>query len=320
MTRQTLQPEASKAPEASTTPEGVEPPASFAAAQTAGLGSAPLKRDWVNTNFIVFAHLMAIGSIVYMSAVHFSWWSLGLGFLWFAFCGLAITGGYHRLFSHPTYKARRPLRAFYLFFGAASVQNSALKWSADHRRHHAHTDTDKDPYNIKRGFWWAHMGWIFFKAEKPYDERSVRDLASDPLVRFQDRYYVPLAVFAAAGAPLLLGFLWGDPIGALLCAGFLRLVIQWHSTACVNSVAHTTGSREFSDQISARDSFWTAIITLGEGYHNFHHKFPMDYRNGIKWFQLDPTKWFIWTSSKVGLTRDLRRTPDARIESARNAG
>ncbi len=276
------------------------------------------ERDWVNILFLGSAHALALFAIVYMAAVQFSWWTFGLGTLWAGLCGLAITGGYHRCFSHPTHKASWLLRAFYLAFGAASVQNSALKWSADHRIHHARTDKDEDPYNISRGFWWAHIGWILWR-DRSESVVGVHDLEADPLVRFQHRWYVPLATAFGFVLPACLGFLWGDPIGALLVAGFLRLVLQWHSTFSVNSVAHTLGSRPFNQLSSARDSFWTAIITLGEGYHNFHHRFPMDYRNGARWYHLDPTKWFLWTSARFGLTRDLRRTPKERIRAARTA-
>jgi len=278
----------------------------------------PRKLDWTNILFIGATHLVAVFAVVYMAAIHFSWWTLGLGLLWFAFCGFAITGGYHRLFSHPSHKAHWLLRAFHVFFGAASAQNSALKWSSDHRIHHSRTDTDEDPYNIKRGFMWAHIYWIFY--EDVSDELvGVKDLQQDLLLRFQHRYYIPLAIFSGVVFPGLLGMLWGDPIGAVLVAGFLRLVLQWHATFAVNSVAHAIGSQPYSLKDSSRDSFWTALVTLGEGYHNFHHKFQLDYRNGLRWYQFDPTKWAIWTLSHLGITRDLRRTSVVQIERARQA-
>ena len=269
-------------------------------------GDRPRQLDWTNILVILAAHVVAALAIPYMVFVQFSWWTVGLAFLWFACSGLAITGGYHRLFAHPTYKANRALRLFYLFFGAGSVQNSALKWSADHRVHHAHTDTDKDPYNIERGFWWAHIAWVFYK-DADSDLGNVRDLKRDELITWQHENYVALALIAGLVVPALLGLLWGDPLGALLVAGVLRLVVQWHATFSVNSFAHWWGSRPHSTKTSARDSFWVALITLGEGYHNFHHRFPMDYRNGFRWFHFDPTKWIVWTLSKVGVTRNLRR-------------
>ncbi len=273
--------------------------------------------NWLNVIFIATAHLLAIFAIIYMAMIQFSWGSVALGLVWLAASSVSITGGYHRLFSHPTYKARWGLRLFYLCFGAAGIQNSALKWSIDHRIHHKETDTDLDPYNIERGFWWAHILWIFYKDEREPDLSLAKDLTADPLVMFQDRFYLPLVALFTAVLPFSLGLLWGDPWGALLIAGFLRLVLQWHATFSVNSFTHLIGTRPFSIDNSSRDSFWTALITLGEGYHNFHHKFQIDYRNGIRWYHFDPTKWFVFSLSKVGITSDLKRTTRERIERAK---
>src|SRR5688572_4870005 len=268
--------------------------------------------DWTNLLFLIVGHLMAGLAIVWLALVQAHPLTLALGAVWFALCGVSITGGYHRLFAHPTYRAHRALRLFYLLFGAAAVQNSALKWSADHRIHHGKTDREEDPYNIRRGFWWAHIGWVWHRDPAEIDLGSVKDLRGDPLIVWQDRYYVLLAVVFCGLVPLGLGFLWGDPIGAVLVAGFLRLVAQWHATFAVNSFAHYIGTQPYSTANSARDSVWTALISMGEGYHNFHHKFQADYRNGVRWYHFDPTKWFVWTMEKVGVTSDLRRaTPEA---------
>ncbi|MDH4147346.1 MAG: fatty acid desaturase [Acidimicrobiia bacterium] len=274
------------------------------------------EKDWVNISVIGAAHLLALAGVAWLVFVAASPWTVALGLVWFALCGMGITGGYHRLFAHKSYRASWPVRLFYLCFGAAAVQNSALKWSSDHRVHHAFTDRDGDPYNIRRGFFWAHMGWILFK-DPNVQRDNVRDLAADPLVRFQDRFYIPLAILFGAVLPWCLGWIWGDPWGALLVAGFLRLVLEWHATFFVNSLAHTLGSQPYCRVGSARDSFITAIVTLGEGYHNFHHRFQADYRNGVRWYQLDPTKWLVWSLSKVGLTSELRRTPPQAIERAK---
>lgn len=273
--------------------------------------------SWTNLLFLAGAHVLALAAVAWLVLVGASPWTIGLGCLWFALCGVSITGGYHRLFAHPTYRASAALRAFYLVFGAASVQNSALKWSSDHRTHHARTDREDDPYNIRRGFWWAHIGWVLFKDPDSRVRHNVKDLAADPLVRWQDRHYVLLAAVVAGVVPALLGSLWGDALGALLVAGFLRLVLQWHATFAVNSFAHFFGRQPYSRATSARDSSWTALITLGEGYHNFHHRFQSDYRNGVRWYHFDPTKWFVWSLARVGLTRELRRTSPAAIRAAR---
>ncbi|MBL4771425.1 MAG: fatty acid desaturase [Planctomycetes bacterium] len=273
--------------------------------------------DWTNTLFLAFSHLMAVAGIVWLS-LHWNWSIALLAMLWFALCGLSITGGYHRLFSHPTYKAIAPLRAFYLLFGAASVQNSALKWSADHRIHHKYTDKEEDPYNIRKGFWWAHIGWVLFQTPK-IEQSIVDDLEKDALVRNQNRFYVLWALMGGVILPLVAGALAGDWIGGLLVVGFLRLVVQWHATFSINSVAHCVGTQPYDTSGSPRDSWITAILTLGEGYHNFHHRFAGDYRNGIRWFHLDPTKWFVWSMSKVGVTRDLRKVSEEAIQRAKES-
>lgn len=272
--------------------------------------------DWTNATFLILVHVLAACGAVYL-AFNFSWWTVGLAVVWALLTGLGITAGYHRLFAHRAWEARWPVKALLLGFGAGAVQNSALTWSADHRRHHAHTDKELDPYNISRGFLWAHMGWIFFKdPNRTYD--SAHDLANDKLVKFQHDHYLLLAVLFGGLIPAAIGMLWGDPIGALLVAGFLRLALIWHATFFVNSLAHTLGKRPYSTKISARDSFVTALVSLGEGYHNFHHHFPSDYRNGVRWWQVDPTKWTVWTLAKIGLAKDLVRTSEAAIQRAKD--
>ncbi|MCL4146891.1 UNVERIFIED_CONTAM: hypothetical protein GTU68_014432 [Idotea baltica] len=229
---------------------------------------------------------------------------------------LSITGGYHRLFSHSAYKAAWPVRLFYLAFGASSFQNSAIKWAIDHRRHHAKVDTDKDPYNINRGFWWAHIGWVFFMDPKGSDVNEAKDLMSDRLIMFQHNYYFRFGAVIAYVIPTLLGCIWGDPLGAFILCGSTRLILQYHFTFAINSYTHMFGRQPYSLDNSARDSFGAALLTMGEGYHNFHHRFQTDYRNGIRWYHYDPTKWFVWALSKVGLTSNLRVTAKSKIERA----
>lgn len=277
----------------------------------------PQPLSWLNIFVLGSVHILGLGAIAYLVFVQFSWWTVGLGALWFACCGLAIGGGYHRLYAHSTYKARAPLRLLYLAFGAAAVQNSALKWASDHRLHHTSVDETRDPYNIKRGFWWAHVGWVLRESPETLDNERVADIAKDPLVRWQHKHYVSIAFFMVVLLPAAIGSLWGDPVGAVLVAGFLRLVALWHSTFSINSLAHMIGTRPYCTKTSARDSFFTALVALGEGYHNFHHRFATDYRNGIRWFHFDPTKWFVWTMSKINVTWDLRRIPQTAIDRAR---
>ena len=270
---------------------------------------------WENILFLAVTHLAGLAGIAYAAFVHFSPWTLGLAVLWMALCMISTTGGYHRLFAHRAYRAVPALRLFYLLFGAASFQGPALRWASDHRIHHAVTDETNDPHNIKKGFWWAHIGWLFYRS--PSHAEKSRDLQADPLVRFQDRLYLPLGTFFGLVLPAAIAWTWGDALGGLLLAGFLRLMVQYHATFAINSVAHTIGRRPYSASSSARDSFVTAILTLGEGYHNYHHRFPGDYRNGIRAHHFDPTKWWVWTLSKIGLARDLRRASPEAVRRAR---
>jgi stearoyl-CoA desaturase (Delta-9 desaturase) len=275
------------------------------------------KFDWVNTSFLIVAHIFAVFALVWV-AVHPHLETLLLGLLWLVLCSLGITAGYHRLFAHRAYKASAGLRLWLLLFGAAAVQNSALRWVNDHRVHHSRVDRPEDPYNIKRGFWWAHIGWVLFY-DPTQSLKRVRDLQADRLVVLQHRFYVPLAIFVGGVVPFTIALTWGDPWGGLLVAGFLRLVLQYHATFATNSVAHTIGRRTYDRSTSARDSHITALFTFGEGYHNFHHRFENDYRNGVLRWHWDPTKWFIFALSKVGAASQLNRTPPEKLARALGA-
>ncbi|MFP6879792.1 MAG: fatty acid desaturase [Roseibacillus sp.] len=278
----------------------------------------PYKRvDWINTGFLIGITIAAlIGSPLYLWHFGIDWF-IGAMFLFLAMStGLSITLGYHRLFSHLSFKAKWPVKLFTLIFGACAFENSVLNWASDHRRHHKHVDHKDDPYDITRGFFWAHMGWIFFKLipEQPMD--NVADLRKDALVMWQNRWDKVLAVAVGLLGPALLGFLWNGWVGALggfLIAGVLRVFMVQQSTFFINSLCHTIGRQPYSSRCSAKDSTLMAFLTFGEGYHNFHHEFQHDYRNGVKPWNFDPTKWTIWMLSKVGLISNCRTVSASRI-------
>ncbi len=273
--------------------------------------------DWVNTSFLVGTLVVAvIGVPLHLATVGFSWPIVALFGFYLAATGLSITAGYHRLFSHQSYQAIAPVRAFLLVFGAAAAENSALKWASDHRDHHLYVDRDQDPYNIQRGFFWAHIGWIFMK-KTAYDFNNVQDLQKDPLVRWQNRYYLPLAIGVGGVLPLLFGWAVGDWWGGFLLVGVARTVIVHHCTFLINSLCHYMGNQPYSLKDSARDSGFVALLTYGEGYHNFHHQFQYDYRNGIKWYHWDPTKWLIAALALVGWAQRLRTAKEVHIFEAR---
>jgi stearoyl-CoA desaturase (delta-9 desaturase) len=243
-------------------------------------------------------------------------WLWALAFLYLN--GMSITGGYHRLWAHKAYEASPLLKWFYAFWGAGALQNSILIWASDHRRHHRHVDdNDLDPYSAGRGLWFSHMGWMLREyRSNETDLTNARDLQRDPVVMWQHRHYVPLTLLMNLGLPLLLGIWHGDIIGTLLLVGLLRLVINHHVTFFINSLAHFWGSRPYTESNSARDNGFLAFLTYGEGYHNFHHIFQTDYRNGIRWWQWDPTKWMINLCSRLGLADNLNRVPDFKIQRA----
>ena len=213
-------------------------------------------------------------------------------------CGLSITAGYHRLFAHRTYRAAAAVRWALLAFGAATFQNSALSWSADHRAHHADTDGAGDPHPVTRGAWFAHIGWLFRRRQASADVTRLADLWAVRSIRLQHRYYPAVAVGVGLVLPAVVAAQWGDPWGGLLVAGFLRAAVMLQATFCVNSLAHLVGTRRYDARSSARDSVLTALVTFGEGYHSFHHRFPFDYRNGPRWWHYDPSKWLIWTLAR----------------------
>lgn len=279
---------------------------------------APRRRTrWGSIAFFILIHAAAlIGAPLYIRQNGVAAFTVWLSALYGLATILAITVGYHRLFSHVAFKAHPVVKAFCLFFGAATFQQSALKWSSLHRRHHQLTDTPEDPYNIKFGFWYAHMGWILFW-KQPVDYANVPDLQKDRMVVFQHKYFQYCALIAGLVTPMVIGWTAGRTLEALLFAVAVRLVVVFHFTFFINSFAHTFGTQDYDARSSARDSWICAILTNGEGYHNFHHAFPADYRNGIRWYHWDPSKWIIYLCSLVGLTSDLKRSSADRIREAR---
>lgn len=240
--------------------------------------------------------------------------------VWFS--GMSITAGYHRLWSHKTYDAHPIVKAVFAVGGAMALQNSILHWSSDHRVHHKHVDTNgKDPYSAKKGFWFSHIGWMLreYQAHRYDDYNNCKDLQKDKIVMWQHNHYLAIMLGANFGIPMFLGWLNGDILGMLLLAGVFRLVVVHHITFFINSLAHIWGRQPYTDTNTARDNGFIAFFTFGEGYHNFHHIFEYDYRNGIRWWQFDPTKWLIKGLSFVQLTKNLRKCPEERIEKAKLA-
>ncbi|KAJ1568698.1 hypothetical protein HK096_005618 [Nowakowskiella sp. JEL0078] len=269
----------------------------------------------VNAVFVIIIHICALATIcLYSSKPSIYWlayacWHLGT---------LGITMGYHRLWSHRTYDAHPLYRLTMAILGTMAFQGSIKWWALRHRLHHRYTDTDHDPYNAKKGLWFSHIGWIF---EKPFYPRmklvDQSDLNADPIVVFQHKYFPQLAFTSAFIVPTIIGYFLGDALGAFLYCGFVTRVVTWHVTFSINSFAHYNGEQLYSTETSARGNFILAVLTNGEGYHNFHHEFPKDYRNGVETFDYDPSKWLIKLASLFGLTWNLKKVDKMEIEKAK---
>ena len=231
---------------------------------------------------------------------------------------LSITAGYHRLWAHRAYEAHWSVRLVFMIFGSMALQNSAWAWCSGHRRHHLNVDDNElDPYSARRGFWFSHIGWMVREYPSGREDfTNIPDLRRDRMLAFQHRHYLALVLLTNFGLPLLAGWLVGDVWGVFLLAGVLRLVLSHHFTFFINSLAHMWGSRPYTEENTARDNPVLAVLTFGEGYHNFHHIFAHDYRNGVRWWQWDPTKWLIGGLQYLGLTRKLKRTPPFQIQRA----
>ncbi|KAB8256230.1 hypothetical protein BDV32DRAFT_141422 [Aspergillus pseudonomiae] len=262
--------------------------------------------DWFQLAFLAFPPLLLYyGS----SHVHYQSktliWQVLLQFLG----GVSITAGYHRLWSHRSYQASRPLKYFLAAFGASTCQWSIMWWVRHHRAHHRYVDTDRDPYNAKRGLFYSHVGWLLMRnGEQTWGKVDLSDLKEDPIVVWQQRYYVAIAAITGLILPVSVAhFGWDDLRGGLVYATCFRLVWTWHVTFCINSLAHWAGTQPFSTRSSARNNWLLGFVSLGEGWHNFHHAFPYDYRNGVHWYQADITKWCIWVWEKLGLAKNLKR-------------
>ncbi len=279
---------------------------------------SPYKDKTINWTGLLFLTLSPIAAVV-LTALHiyldgFQWSIWGLAIVFYVLTVGSITGGYHRYFSHRTYEARPWLKWFWALFGAAAFQNSIWVWARDHRVHHRFVDTDQDPYSINKGFLWAHFGWMLINDPSTADLKPYgRDLEKDKIVMFQDKHYVSLAILMGFVLPAVLGYFCGSLLGGLAVAGFLRIVVVHHMTFFINSWCHYFGKQGYTDTNTARDSFLMAVATFGEGYHNFHHIFASDYRNGVRWYHWDPTKWMIQGFRLLGGAHSLRRTPWSEI-------
>ena len=266
---------------------------------------------WRNVILISYIHLMGLyGFTRAPHATWTTWWWTYI--LWAVIGGLGVTAGAHRLWTHRTYKAHWTLRTLMMFFNCISFQNDILEWSRDHRVHHKFSETDADPHNAKRGFFFAHVGWLLMKKHPLVliKGRNVdmSDLHKDPVVAFQRKHYFLLSfiwsIFLPVVVPVYLsGDWWWNPF----CLSFSRYVVILNATWLVNSAAHLWGNKPYDGDINPSENLFVSFGAIGEGFHNFHHTFPFDYSTSEYGPYVNMTTIFIDFCASLGLVWDRKK-------------
>ncbi|KAJ0410062.1 hypothetical protein ATCC90586_006455 [Pythium insidiosum] len=273
---------------------------------------------WYNVIVLALWHIGAVYALLFvlpqctLAQIATLWISL------WVISGLGITAGAHRLWSHRSYNAKFPLRVFLMLCNSMAFQGSIFEWSRDHRAHHKGSDTTADPHNATRGFFFAHMGWVMVRKHPNVRKQGAKlkfdDLLRDPVVAFQMKYYLPTVLLMCYAVPTYIGHLMGNTWAGFWVGGIFRHVWVLHMTWCVNSVAHFFGYKPYDRNILPVENILVSIGAIGEGYHNYHHKFPSDYATsewGITSGQWNPTKLFIDVCAAIGLASDLKRSRTA---------
>ncbi|XP_068948556.1 stearoyl-CoA desaturase 5 [Petaurus breviceps papuanus] len=272
-------------------------------------------------------------NVVLMSLLHFgALYSLTLipkaqlltllwAYLCFILTALGVTAGAHRLWSHRSYKAKLPLRIFLAAANSMAFQNDIFEWARDHRVHHKYSETDADPHNAQRGFFFSHIGWLFVRKHRDVIEKGRKldftDLLADPVVRLQRKYYKTTVLLMCFAVPTWVPwYVWGESLwNACFLAFILRYTISLNVAWLVNSAAHMYGYRPYDKHISPRDNPFVTLGAIGEGFHNYHHTFPFDYSASELGLKFNPTTWFIDFMSWLGLATDLKRVPKQMIQA-----
>ena len=293
------------------------------ATSATAVAAEPDRVDWVRTLPFIILHLGCLLAFATGVSPVAAWTAVAL----YVVRMFAVTGIYHRYFSHRTYRTSRGGQFFLALWGATCVQRGPLWWAYHHRHHHQHSDDAEDVHSPHvHGFWWSHIGWITSRRNFPTDYERVKDLAKYPELVFLNRFdaLVPLAFAAiiwATGwlleihAPSLHTTRWQ----MLVWGFFISTTALFHGTASINSMAHLLGRRRFNTADDSRNSLWLAIITLGEGWHNNHHRYPTATRNGFYWWEFDPTYYGLRLLAYTGLIWDLRAVPRRVLEEGRDA-
>jgi len=289
----------------------------------ADVDTADRRIDWLRAVPFIGMHAACLG-VIWVGASPFA---VATAAALYAIRMFAITGFYHRYFSHRSFETSRIVQFVFALLGAAAVQRGPLWWAAHHRHHHRHSDRPEDSHSPQQdGFLWSHVGWFLSRANFPIRRERIPDLLRFPELRFLDRFDVLVGLALAAGLYLLGSLLQRvapglEVTGAqlLVWGFFVSTVALYHVTFTINSLAHRFGSRRYATADSSRNNVWLALPTFGEGWHNNHHHYPAAARQGFYWWEIDITWYLLRLLEAVGLIRNLRPVPLARRESGRIA-
>jgi stearoyl-CoA desaturase (Delta-9 desaturase) len=283
--------------------------------------------DRIITGAITLLPVLSLGVVAWQLWSRLLGWSDVIVFvIMYVATGLGVTVGFHRLFTHRSFKTGKTVRAILAILGSAAIEGPVISWVADHRKHHAFSDQEGDPHSphvdhgvglkgALRGLLHAHVGWLFIHTQRGLKTRYAPDLLADKVVRrISDTFLV--WVVAGLAVPFLLGWLIGGTLAAgltgLLWGGAVRMLVLHHSTYSINSLCHFFGRRRFATGDESRNLFWLSFFTFGEAWHNNHHAFPTSARHGLRAWQFDPSAWVIWGLEKTGLAWDVVRVSPER--------
>lgn len=286
------------------------------------IGSQQKNKILLILNTVPFALVHLSCFLVFWAG--FSWFALGLCILMYGIRMFGITAGFHRYFAHRSYRTSRVFQFILALLGTAAAQKGPLWWAAHHRHHHRYSDKEEDIHSpIVKGFWWAHVGWILSPRYDDTNYQAIRDFSRYPELQFLNRYHYLIPIAAAMGL-FNLGVLMRVLFPSLQTSGFqvlvwgffISTVILYHCTFFINTLCHIVGTRRFETSDSSRNSFWLALVTLGEGWHNNHHRYPGSERQGFYWWEIDFSHYFLKWLSWLGIVWNLKIPPQGIYEEA----
>ncbi|HST39948.1 MAG TPA: fatty acid desaturase [Conexibacter sp.] len=290
-------------------------------------------RDRIITGLVTIVPVLALGLVGWqLWSVALGWSDLAVLAIMYVATGLGITVGFHRLFTHRSFKTTPAVRGVFAALGSIAIEGPVISWVADHRKHHAFSDRYGDPHSphVEHGHGWrgalrglahAHVGWLFVHTQRGNKRRYAPDLMRDPVVAWVDRTFIFWAIggflIAFALGFLLVGLSWQAGLTGMLWGGLVRTLLLHHATYSINSLCHFFGRRPFETGDESRNLAWLAPLTFGEAWHNAHHAFPTSARHGVDRFQLDPSAAVITLLEKSGLAWDVVRVDPRKLDAKR---